>query len=606
MATQTGARPAAFAPDEAAPAASRLRLVAEVLMVAALPLLAYFVLRLQLMPLPDINDPAMHATYIVDPRDFFERYSDLLTPTARLREGARVGFLVPARVTYLLFGPVGGFAVLRYVFALVAIGPAYLLFRRLAGVAAGVTAAALILTCPVIITAWGTDYPDSASVSYLVGGLAFLALPGRGIRWAVAGVVLLTLSVWAFASSLVFAGIFAAVYLALRWWRARDGLWRDLVVAGAVSAGTTLVLMAASAALIGQLDFIRPTISSIRFLSQPSQEALWHSTSWAWAPFETYLLVLPVVALAVLLAFGRDVRSLSTPHLMVGASFLLALGAVTFLQFVGKVQMLEEHYFSSLSWAGAMLALCLVLVAVGRRLFDHPVWRWSVPALVVGIALAYEAIRSIDPGAFAISGVAYIAIGAVVLIALAVALPPRVRSGSAERSATLALFGGFLVAILLVTIAPVTSPGQLPGVVFSPTPQFARALGGGDERAIDIYQVSAELPGFVGRAEYPGERLVMWWAPADLPNVVEPIGMFHAFYNSIPSSYGRLDSGGAQLIEQRRPALVLLMSTTGDGEFPSCLAALGPYQPRLVKTGVLSSGSYALHVWLIRLDSYSR
>ena len=138
------------------------RLVAEALAVAAIPVIAYFVLRLRLMPFPDINDPAMHTTYIVDPRDFFERYTDLLTPTARMREGARVGLLVPGRISYLLFGPVGGFIAFRYVLALIAVAPAYLLMRRLSGMAAGMTAAAVVMTCPVILTAWGTDLPDSA------------------------------------------------------------------------------------------------------------------------------------------------------------------------------------------------------------------------------------------------------------------------------------------------------------------------------------------------------------------------------------------------------------------------------------------------------------
>ena len=228
------------------------RVIAEALAVAMLPLLAYFLFRLRLMPFPDLNDPAMHTTFIIDPRDIFERYSDLFTPTARLREGARVGLLVPARISYLLFGSVGGFVVFRYVLALIAVGPAYVLMRRLGGAAAGVTTAIVVLTCPVILTAWGTDYPDSASVSYLMGGLACLAMPSvRRIGWIAAAAALLTLSVWAFATSAVFAVAFAAVYVALRVWRERAHLVRDAAVAAGVSVATTLMLAVGSGLLLG-------------------------------------------------------------------------------------------------------------------------------------------------------------------------------------------------------------------------------------------------------------------------------------------------------------------------------------------------------------------
>ena len=124
------------------------------------PIAAVFGLRITLMSPPDLNDPAMHTTFVIDPSDIYVRYTALFTPTERLREGARVGFLIPARLSYLLFGAVPGFLVFRYVLALVALVPAYLLVRRLYGRIAGAVAVIVILTCPVIILAWGTDFPE--------------------------------------------------------------------------------------------------------------------------------------------------------------------------------------------------------------------------------------------------------------------------------------------------------------------------------------------------------------------------------------------------------------------------------------------------------------
>ena len=88
--------------------------------------------------------------------------------------------------------------------------------------------------------------------------------------------------------------------------------------------------------------------------------------------------------------------------------------------------------------------------------------------------------------------------------------------------------------------------------------------------------------------------------------LLEPIGMFHAYFNSISGTFGTLAPIGVFNVEQRRPALVLLMSTGSEAEFPSCLASLGQFGAQLLKTGTLTSGSYTLHVWLIRLGRYSR
>ncbi len=142
------------------------------LLLALAPVAAFFGLRLTLMAPPDLNDPAMHTTFMIDPHDIFVRYAAVFQPTERLREGARVGFLVPGRISYLLFGGVPGFVVFRYVLALIAVVPTYLLLRRLYSRVAGVIGVIVILSCPVIILAWGTDFPDSA------GGLVPARRPG--------------------------------------------------------------------------------------------------------------------------------------------------------------------------------------------------------------------------------------------------------------------------------------------------------------------------------------------------------------------------------------------------------------------------------------------
>jgi hypothetical protein len=250
------------------------------------PAAAFLALRIRLMAPVGIVDPSIHTMYVVDPRDVFARYTAALTPSARLREGAQAGFLVLARLAYLAFGAVPAFFVVRYFLALVAIVPAYLLLRRLYGIPAGVVAIIAVLSCPVVLTAWGTDYPDSAVVSYVVGAVACLAMPCKQqwrTAWLVLAGVLFTLAAWSDSISVVLVGTAVVGYVAVRLLRERGHLLRDGALLAGVAILTTLVLMLASGAVLGQLDFIRPTIAGKYLGTTPPTgigSCTWH-TCWS-------------------------------------------------------------------------------------------------------------------------------------------------------------------------------------------------------------------------------------------------------------------------------------------------------------------------------------
>ncbi|MGB9111150.1 MAG: glycosyltransferase family 39 protein, partial [Acidimicrobiales bacterium] len=178
--------------------------VLEALGVLSSPAVLFFVLRLQLMTRPGLPDPAIFTTFVVDPRDTFTRYSAVFASSSRMREAAQVGFVVPARAFYLAFGAVGGFVAFRYVLALVAIVPLYLLLRRTYGRWAGAGGIALVMSNPVFISAWGTNYPDSAAISYLTGATCALVMPAEPKRrpwWLLLAATLLTMAVWAHGGS---------------------------------------------------------------------------------------------------------------------------------------------------------------------------------------------------------------------------------------------------------------------------------------------------------------------------------------------------------------------------------------------------------------------
>ena len=507
------------------------RICAEALLLILSPAAAFFGLRLTLMAPPDLNDPAMHTTFIIDPHDIFFRYAAVFQPTERLREGARVGFLVPGRIAYLLFGGLPGFVVFRYVLALIAVVPAYLLLKRLYNRVAGVIAVIVILSCPVIILAWGTDFPDSAGVSYLIGGLACLAMPSqrRRIGWLIGAAVLFTLAVWALASSapLVIATVIA--YWLVRRKRDRQKLLRDLSVMVVVALAVTGLLMIASAALIGPWDYILTTIQSLIYLAEPAQTIVNHSRSPLWAPYITYLLVPPAVGLACYAAFGgrlkdflardrfarigRRLGSIPTAQLIVSVACAFQIVIYAILQFIGSTQVLEVHYFSSLLWGSVLLTLAITIAELGAPILEHARYRWLVPVVLVAVPLVFEITPSVPQ--FGWMPVGLLIVVAIVLLAWVA----RREAGSHDIVRSRLMVGGALTAIvaglLVLTVTP-TQHKHERGTVVDTFPDYAYTLGGNDPAWGNELDVGGSVCGHDGDGDICWSCRVLRRAAADV------------------------------------------------------------------------------------------
>ena len=577
----------------------------EALGVAVSPAVAALVLRLRLMAPSDLPDPALHTIYIIDPHQVFTRYAAVYASTARLRESARVGFLVPARLAYLAFGPAGGFFVLRYLLALIAVAPVYLLLRRLYGRPAAVVGVLVVLSSPVLVTAWGTDYPDSAVVSYAAGALACLAMPcsprwRRG--WLAAAGVLLTAAVWSHGVAVPLVGATMVAYLAVRLTRDRAGLPGDLILLAWVAAAVTVVLIAASAVLIGHANFIATTWQAYRYLSQPSQVTQWHSANWRWAPYVAYLLVPPAVLGGFAVAVARRGR-VATPVLMIGAMFAVQLVVYVGLQFFGTVQTLEEHYFSSTLWAVVCLAFAITVAELARPLSDRPIARWLPAAVLLAVPLCYEADPHVPPFGWAPAGA--ILAAAVIASTAAARCCGRIRSPLATATGLGAALVAFAGASLVLTVAPIPAHPALPDTAFDPPPAYASALGGGWATYLDSYRIAAALPLFAGPAAYSGEQILTWWpiSHGSPSPFTEYAGMYHGKFNTLPSNPPDLTAADRAMLRTRRPAELLLYDTSA-ASFPTALRNLGHFQPTLVRATVLRSGALVLHVWLIRLGRY--
>jgi hypothetical protein len=622
----------------------RVTAAIEALAVAASPGLLYVVLRLRGMAPPRLPDPSMHTTFILDPHDIFVRYQALFDPTSRLREAGRVGFLVPARVSYLLFGGVPGFFVFRYLLALIAIVPVYLLLKRLYGRWAGFLGIAVVMSSPIVLTAWGTDYPDSAAVSYLTGGFAALGLslaaPRRRAGWLVLAACLLTLATWSHGAAVPLVGVLIVVYLGVRLRRERTQLVRDVALLAGSAIVVTGLLAVCSKFLLGQFNFIGPTLRSASALSQPAELRANHSASWSWAPYDVYLLVPPAIVAAFLVVFARRWRDINPSVLFVALAGALQLAVFAYLQFLSNLQALEMHYFSSVLWSSVNLMLAIVLAELTRPFLGRgatepspdgaPERRTigtaqvvralaaSVPALLVlGIALVYEAADRAGAPVPAMTwgrwgaALAAIVVAATVVGRLAI---ERLGSGGDGRSAARLTAGRLLsagavvaisAAVLVLSVAPPRTHGKLANTIYDPTPPYAHALGGNDTAEVDEYAVVSALPGFVGHAAYRGEVLLTWEPHRQFGDLQGPMGLFHNAFTWVSGTFPVLNPGGARKIKSWRAAQVLLMSHTGV-DFAKAVRSLARFQPVVVHRGVLSHGSYHLHVWLVDLRRYVR
>ena len=578
----------------------------EALGVALSPAVVALVLRLRLMAPSDLPDPAMHTIYIVDPRGVFARYAAAYAATARLRESARVGFLVPARLAYQAFGAVPGFLVTRYVLALIAVGPVYLLLRRLYGRPAGVVGILVVLTSPVIVTAWGTDYPDSAVVAYAVGALACLAMPcsPRWRRaWLAAAGVLLVLAVWSHGVAVPLVGATLAAYVGVRLVRDRARLPGDLALLAGVAVAVTGLLAVGSALVIGHANFLATTWQAYRFLSQPAQVAQWHSASGRWAPYVTYLLVPPAVLGAFAVAVARRGRAVPTPVLLAGVVAAVQLVVYVWLQFAGSVQTLEQHYLSSTLWAGVCVVFAITVAELARPLSGRPIGRWLPAAVLLAVPLAYEAGPRVPSFGWVPFGVILAAI--VIAAAVAARACATLRRPVAAVTATGLALAALAGATLVLTVAPIPRHPLLPGTVPDPPPAYASALGGSWGAYIDSYRIATALALFPGPATYRGEQILIWWpiSKTSPSPFTEYAGMYHGKFNSLPSNPPGLTARDRRLLAARRPAELLLFDTSA-AWFRTALHELAAYQPTLVRAGELRAGPQVLHVWLIRLGAY--
>lgn len=577
---------------------SRRWVLAEAAAVLLSPLAAFFGLRVARMVRPDMIDPYFYTAYAQNGRDLIERYGDGLYYWVRL------GFILPARASYLAFGPVPGFYVFRYVLALVAVVPVYLLLRRLHGRAAGALGVAVALSSPVVLHSWGTDYPDSAAVSYLFAGTACLVMPAASRRarlgWAVlAGIALaLALHCQFIAAPLVGAIVVGYFAVTIRD-RPSDVVARLLVVVLCVAA-VTGVLAGLAQLVFGSHNVIAPTVTASEHFRTPEQLAKWHSTTWRWVLGDPYLLA-PVVALGGWCA-ARLGRARPPSRAELAVVVIVALQGLFFagLQFYASTATLEYFLYSSMLWPGVCLVMAFLLTTLSARLLERRRTAAIPTVLVAAVPLLMSQFSGQLRFPLAPAGLLVLA----VLVAV-VLLGRLLAAGRAAAAVTAALVvaGGF--ALTVADPVGATS-ARLPGQAKFPHVRYAGVLWGNGRAEVDAYRLASELHLVVPPARFRGDDLMMWYPPGQNSRINQPAAQYLWHVNSLRETMPTLLGVDARTLRARKPGLLLLLSQTGQ-ELPAAVRSLSDasFHPTVLRSAVLAAGSLRLHVWVVRLGSFT-
>lgn len=541
-------------------------------------------------------DPFFYGAYALDGPDLLQRFGtgNYYWP--------RVGFILPDTLFVRLLGPVAGFFAFRYVLALVAIVPVYLLFRQVLGRGAAWIAVLTVLTAPVVLSAWGSDYPDSSAVSYLMGGTCLLFLrpstPRR--RWLL---LLAAGCLFGLAVNSQVVAVFTVVGAVVgrwvaTWTNGRAALMRDgaAIVAGAVAITAVLVLF--SATTLGQWDIFRPTVHALIQYRVPQVEALFHSSTWRWLLDDIYVLAPPALLLTWLAGTWLPRRSFAASGAELGFAVAagVAYGFHAFFQLVGNNWTLEYYLYTSMLWATVSPLLVFTAMRLVRRSQSlRPTGRELVVVAVslLGIPLVLRVFRDeLQLGLAA----------AVLLVVVSVVGAVVARVGRPLLALRVCGVAVTVAALTLLVVGLPKNPTIYPGQVAYYTPDYGTALFGDGAAEVDRYAIFADLHTVVPTwSEVPG-GLVTWAPPAhsDVLNVAS--AQYLWLSEALPAQMPSLDQSTIASLSARHPRVVVMLSDTGS-EFQAAQQALsiGGYAPQLIRQATLRSGGDVLWVRVLEL-----
>jgi hypothetical protein len=461
----------------------------ELTVLALIPLVVLVALRVSPYFRLNNGDPFIYVGYS-------NAFSSHVSRFGYTYQAVRFGILFPMRLS-LIFGPVWGYFVLRYLLYLLAIVPMYAVLRprgRLVAFAGPM----FFVANPVSAQAILSTYHDTFVVPCMAALVAVLMLMVRSSGWrlvayaAAAGV----LTGWMINSNInatLIAGSASAVAAAAMVIARR---FRDLAVAlGAFVAAAVAVCIAGALVYewkFGDWDIFETTINAARDVQDAD---IWRAPNYSWLSFRRYIYAPWFVAAFGAAAIWRARNRREWDRELVLAVALL-VGVVGFLfaqEFLLEGVVLEQAYYFSPVIGPTALAFGFALGQLRTVTWSRYLWL-GAPVVAAWSSQTFE-LRTFLP----------FAVLATLLVGIAVASS---RAPLVAASAVLAASN----------LAWGAAPRQIPHIAaghFQYDPHYEIVFGDGDDTAFEAYMLATRLTHLTPTAPGAQPPLLFWYPSFD-------------------------------------------------------------------------------------------
>ena len=553
----------------------------EIALLLVSPAAAFWVMSFIPIGQAGFLDPYIYTGYINNFDDLFHRYGVTYY-------GVRFGLIAPAQLANALVGPVGGYFLLRYVYALVAAVPFFVLMKQRFGRPTAATVFCLLLASPYFARALLWDHPDASGVPFLFAALCLFLVEHRR-RWILDLCAGLCAGLAVHSNVFVAAplGIFLVCHTAvwLLWKRGAGAIVRRGLT---VIAGIGVITAVASAYYwwrVAVPDIFSVTIEVSRGLAQGGMAA-WRTPGAAWLARQWSVLTPVFLALIALFVSAR--RQATFQDAIIGTSATATTAFFYVVQFGLNGNSLELFYYFS-------YLLPFVFLSLG---------------IIVGTLLSTAGARTRQVGLVLLLSAA---IGSWVLHSLGISISYAARFESYLVSASVSVVAVLLWRLIprgrpAAALAAVTALGLLLFSSFS-VPIYAAMIGTRlqpNGRELDVYRVALQFLEQVPKSSQRPGTVAFWYSNEPPGNLIQSVQSTYLWGFSKVQGQGRgLPYFEAAEIERLRRMNVkwLVLLAEQQGQLALGRAALRriDVEHQVVDRRVLSAGMYTLHFELLEL-----
>jgi len=558
----------------------------EALLVVLSPALAYWLMNFQPVMQNGFLDPYIYTAFIHNFSDLFQRYGTTYY-------GVRFGTIVPGQIGTALFGPIAGYFAVRWVMALIAGVPFYLLARQRYGRVTAIVVFALLMTSPFLARTLLWDHPDSTGVPFLFAAICLYSIehPKRRLVDAIAG-TFAGLAVHSNVFTLAPLGMFYGVHAAL--WLAYRRTPRELVRRLMTIAIAIVAVSAAGSALywlrIGRADIFTITVNMSLSLTAGQMEN-WRIAGFDWVARQWWIFAPVALVLFVPMVWVRTRIDFHDAVLWTSATVVTLFYYV--YQFLLNGTFLQLFYYFSYLLPFIFLLLMLVASAL-LDLVDRPT-QWRVMLVLLAAAIGPWVLWSFEQS---------------------VLLP-----------ASLVQYLGIVLLTTVLVIAAVRTSFRSPGMTFAAATALgltvAGSFAGPDQTTsvyrtavnsrvspsslqMDVYRVALDFMKAVPPlAERPGE-ILFWYSNRPPRNPMQSIQSTYLW------GYSKLqgDGPGLPALEPRELKTILEPRVKWLGLLAEREEQLAEARAKLVQNDVafdsvgrkaISHGTYTLYVEFLGL-----